>query len=136
MSWKRSKFRIASGEGGKSKKVAGIVSESGLGLHRMPDAPDEHGRHRWMVTHLNTGLSITTVRGRDEEMAGKVADLLEQVMDWQAIKTVEDFAADPEWIARLLGIKHTMGGGWIEMIDPGMNDPKRIVWTDSKMTRQ
>jgi hypothetical protein len=52
------------------------------------------------------------------------------------MKTVEDFSADPEWIARLLGIKHTMGGGWIEMIDPAMNDPKKIVWTANKMTRQ
>lgn len=133
MFWKRSRFRIATDEG--SKKVAGVVASFGLGLHRETDEPDAMGRYVWTVTHLNTGYTFANVRARDEEQAGKIAGLLEHVLDWNALKTVAEVDADPEWIARVIGIKHTFGGDWIEMRNPAMNDPKNIVWIDGKMTR-
>jgi hypothetical protein len=41
-----------------------------------------------------------------------------------------------ECIARLLGIKHTLGGDWLDLANPAMNDPVNIVMLDRKMTKQ
>jgi hypothetical protein len=133
MLWKRSRFRIATASG--TRKVAGVVSPIGLGLHRATIKPDPIGRYGWTVTHLNTGYSFARVRGKDEETAGQIADLLESVIDWNAFKTIADFEADPEWVARVIGIKHTLGGDWIELLNPAMNDAKNLVWLDDKMTK-
>jgi hypothetical protein len=49
----------------------------------------------------------------------------------------DEFAEkDPEWIGRLLGIKHALGGDWMEGPNPAMNDPSNIVTMDRKMTQQ
>jgi hypothetical protein len=61
----------------RSSEGAGVASSIGLGLHKTSDSPDELGRYLWMVTHLNTGLAICKVRGRDADMAGTVANVLE-----------------------------------------------------------
>jgi hypothetical protein len=47
---------------------------------------------------------------------------------WTGITRPDEFAEkDPDWIARLLGIKHTLGGDWMEFPNPTMNDPANIV---------
>jgi len=38
---------------------------------------------------------------------------------------------------RILGVKHSLpGADWMEMLDPAMNDPARVVWYDPKGPRQ
>jgi hypothetical protein len=48
----------------------------------------------------------------------------------------DEFAEkDPEWIARLLGIKHTLGGDSIESLNLAMNDPANIIMMPRKEGR-
>jgi hypothetical protein len=135
MAWKREKFTIA-GAGGGAKIVSGWTS-NGLGVHRIDSKRDSLGRQRWVVTHLHSGQLVLYLNGKDAASALKTADLIVNEVDWEGIVKPEAIAEiDPEWLARLLGIKHTLGGDWMEFPNPAMNDPANIVMMDRKMTRQ
>jgi hypothetical protein len=63
--------------------------------------------------------------------------LLVNQANWPDHETPYDLAkADPEWVARLVGIKHTLGGDWMEIPEPGMNDPRNVVMMPRDMTKQ
>jgi hypothetical protein len=67
----------------------------------------------------------------------KTADFIVNKVDWEGIVKPEEFAEkDPEWLPRLLGIKHTLGGDWMEFPNPAMNDPANVVMLPRKMTKQ
>jgi hypothetical protein len=135
MAWKREKFTIA-GAGGDAKIVSGWTS-SGLGVHRRDSRRDSLGRQRWVVTNLNSGQLVLYLNGKDATSAVKTADLIVNKVDWEGIVKPEEIAEkDPEWLARLLGIKHTLGGDWMEFPNPAMNDPANSVMIDHNMTRQ
>jgi hypothetical protein len=135
MAWKREKFTIA-GVGGAGKIVSGWTSR-GLGAHCLDSKRDNLGRQRWTVTHLNTGLAFLYLNVKSLSAATYIGDLIVDEVDWAGIFKPEEFAEkDPEWLARLLGIKHTLGGNWMEFPNPAMNDPVNIVLTDRSMTKQ
>lgn len=113
MAWKREKFTVATDDG-KGKSVSGLTS-SGIGLHRSSDKCDSLGHYRWTVTHLNTGLPFLHLNVRGASAATYFGDLVVDQADWAAMADAGDFVEkQPEWIARLLAIKHRFGGSWIE----------------------
>jgi hypothetical protein len=60
-----------------------------------------------------------------------MAELVVDLVKWRAFPKPADITkAHPDWMARLVGIKHTLPADWMELTDPAMNDPGRIVWYD------
>jgi hypothetical protein len=128
MSWTHATFAISTGDGQKTT-VSGLTSSKGLGLHQLSDEADGLGRYRWSVTHLMTGMGFLTVNARDERSAIMIANLVVDLVYWNDYATSEDLLRNnPDWIPRLIGIKHKVGGDWMELPNPAMNDPSRIVW--------
>jgi hypothetical protein len=96
-----------------------------------------HGRHQWTLSHLNTGHRFLAVNAKSSTDAKRIAGLVLDQVDWEGIRDLDEFGRkDPEWLARLLGIKHTLGGDWLEFPNPAMNDPANVVMMDRKMTKQ
>jgi hypothetical protein len=123
MSWTRQKFKIATADPDRKATVSGWTAK-GVGMHRVSDTRDGLGRHQWTLSHLNTGHRFLTVNAKSSNDAKRVASLVLKAVDWEGLKELEDFAEkDPEWLARLLGIKHTLGDDWLEFPVPAMNDP-------------
>ena len=128
MSWTRATFDIATGDGEKTA-VSGLTSPKGLGLHRLSDEVDDLGRYKWGVTHLLTGMGFLTVNAKDEGSAIMIANLVVDLVYWNDYATGEELLRNnPDWIPRLIGIKHKLGDDWMELPNPEMNDPSRIVW--------
>jgi hypothetical protein len=85
------------------------VTRKGLGLHPVGLKPDGSGRWVWHVVHLRSGLAVLIINMRDEANAAEIAELVVDLVKWRAFKKVSDiFKADPQWMARLLGIKHSI----------------------------
>ena len=128
MSWTRATFDIATGDGEKTA-VSGLTSPKGLGLHRLSDEVDDLGRYKWGVTHLLTGMGFLTVNAKDEGSAIMIANLVVDLVYWNDYATGEELLRNnPDWIPRLIGIKHKLGDDWMELPNPETNDPSRIVW--------
>lgn len=124
MAWKKARFAI-SGPAGQGT-VSGFV-RAGLGIHSATDISPKPGRHAaWRLTHLRSGLFFVTLNVDTAKQAQQLADLFVPVADWT--KTNEEMQdADPLFLGRLLGIKHTLGGDFIEFARAELNDPANIV---------
>jgi hypothetical protein len=90
------------------------------------------------LVHLRSGLAFLIINMRDEELAAQTADLIIKFANWRKFATPSAIGkADPQWMPQILGIKHSLpGADWMEMLDPAMNDPARIVWYDPKGSRE
>jgi hypothetical protein len=74
---------------------------------------------------------------KSQSAATYIGDLIVNEVEWEGLVRPDEFTEkDPEWLARLLGIKHTLGGDWMEFPNQAMNHPANIVMMDRKMTRQ
>jgi hypothetical protein len=127
MSWTHATFDIATGDG-QNTAVSGLTSSNGLGLHQLSDEADGLGRYKWGVSHLLTGMGFLTINARDERTAIMIANLVVDMVYWNDYATSEDLLRNnPDWIPQLIGIKHKVGGDWMEVPNPEMHDPSRIV---------
>lgn len=71
------------------------------------------------------------------EQAVELADVLVRQGRRNEHETFEElWDADPEWDARLIGIKHTLGGDRMEFPKAAMNDPHNVVWMVPEMAMQ
>jgi hypothetical protein len=117
-------------------RSAGSPGE-GLGIHLVGAHPDGE-RGVFHLVHLRSGLAFLIINMRDEELASQTADLIIKFANCRKFETPLAIGkADPQWMPKILGIKHSLpGADWMEMLDPAMNDPARIVWYDPKGPRQ
>jgi len=134
MAWKRTTFEIETDEG---KETVTGLTRKGLGLHRVAHKPDGSGRGIWHVVHLKSGIAVLILNMWTEDNAVEMAELVVDLVKWKAFRQPADITkAHPDWMARLAGIKHTLPDDWMELTDPAMNDPARIVWYDPNGPRQ
>jgi hypothetical protein len=134
MAWKQMTFEVQTTEG--SVSVNGIPRR-GLDLHLVGAHPDGV-RGVFHLVHLRCGLAFLIINMPTVEDASEIAEIIIKYANWRKFETPSAIAAaDPQWLPKILGIKHSLPGrDWIEMLDPGMNDPARIVWYDPNGTRQ
>jgi hypothetical protein len=134
MTWKQTTFEVQTSEG--KIPVSGITRR-GLGLHLAGAHPDGQ-RGVFHLVHLRSGLAFLIINMPTAADASEIAEIIIKYANWRKFETPSAIAAaDPQWMPKILGIKHSLPGhDWIEMLDPAMNDPGRIVWYDPKGSRQ
>jgi hypothetical protein len=92
----------------------------------------------WHLVHLKSGLAFLIINMPTAEDASEIAEIIINYANWRKFATPSAIAAaDPQWMPKILGIKHSLPGqDWMEMLDAAMNDPARIVWYDPNGPRQ
>src|SRR3546814_15534369 len=71
-----------------------------------------------------------------EEPAGLGGLCVNQARDSEYATLRELMEADASWVARLIGIKHAIGGDWIEFPDPAMNEPDNVIMLPHELTER
>jgi hypothetical protein len=134
MAWKQATFEVQTTEG--KVPVSGITRR-GLGLHLVAPHPDGV-RGVWHLVHLRSGLAFLIINMPTAEDASEIAEIIIKYANWRKFETPSAIAAaDRQWMPKIIGIKHSLPGhDWIQMLDPAMDDPARIVWYDPKGSRQ
>src|SRR3546814_4428582 len=136
MTWNRTQFEIADTEMGRMT-VSGWASSAGIGLHVEDESIDELGRRRWNVTHLRSGIMFLRVKARTPEESAELGDLIVNQARYSEYATLRELMeADASWVARLIGIKHAIGGDWIEFPDPAMNEPDNVIMLPHELTER
>jgi len=136
MTWNRATFDIVHEDGTTRETVSGWASTAGIGIHVEKENIDGQGCHRWNVTHLRSGILFLRLN-LPENMAIEAADVIAKQAKWSQHESLYDLSeADPEWIPRLLGIKHVLNCFWMEFPKPELNDPRNMVLLPPGMTMQ
>ncbi len=106
--WKETQYRTATRAG--YLPVRGFVYR-GIGIEPVADEDGGVWHTDWDVTHLTSGALIGTIVGLDQEEATKLATMLAEVADWDAVDDADEFSIISPSLANHLSMLADLFGG-------------------------